>query len=45
MVVNNNKKIVMIGIDNTMAIETEDTIYIVNKNYMDNLRDYQEQIL
>ena len=45
MVVNNTKKIVMIGVDNTMAIETDDTIFIVNKEYMDNLRDYQEKIL
>ncbi|MDB1921700.1 mannose-1-phosphate guanylyltransferase [Clostridium tertium] len=45
MIVNNNKKMVMIGIDNTMAIETEDTIFIVNKEYMDNLRDYQDYIL
>ncbi|GAA0083789.1 mannose-1-phosphate guanylyltransferase [Clostridium sp. CTA-7] len=44
MVVNNTKKVIMIGVDNTMAIETEDAIYIVNKEYMDNLRDYQEQI-
>lgn len=45
MIVNNNKKIVMIGIDNTMAIETDDTIFIVNKEYMDNLRDYQDYIV
>lgn len=45
MIVNNNKKIVMIGINDTMTIETEDTIFIVNKEYMDNLRDYQEYIL
>lgn len=45
MIVNNNKKIVMIGIDNTMAIETEDTIFIVNKEYMDTLKDYQGYIV
>lgn len=44
MVINNTKKIIMIGIDNTMAIETEDAVYIVNKEYMDRLRDYQGQI-
>ncbi|MCX0371529.1 mannose-1-phosphate guanylyltransferase [Clostridium perfringens] len=40
--INNNKKIVMIGIEDTMTLETEDTIFIVNKNYMDKLRDYRE---
>lgn len=45
MVVNNRKKVVMIGIDNTMAIETEEAIFIVNKEYMDNLRNYQEEII
>jgi Mannose-1-phosphate guanylyltransferase len=39
--INNCKKIVMIGIDDVMTLETEDSIYIVNKDYMDNLRDYQ----
>lgn len=41
MVVNNKKNIVMLGVKEILTIETEDTIYIVNKNYMDNLRDYQ----
>lgn len=44
MVVSNEKNIVMLGVDDILAIETEDTIYIVNKNYMDSLRDYQEYI-
>lgn len=44
MVVKNEKKIVMLGVEDILAIETCDTIYIVNKNYMDNLRDYQEYI-
>lgn len=39
--INNCKKIVMIGIDDVMTLETEDSIYIVNKDYMDNLRDYK----
>ncbi|GAA0855797.1 mannose-1-phosphate guanylyltransferase [Clostridium nitritogenes] len=42
MAINNKKKIVMIGIEDTMAVETEDTIFIVNKDYMDNLREYKE---
>lgn len=39
--INNEKRLVMIGIDDVMTLETEDSIYIVNKEYMDNLRDYQ----
>lgn len=42
MAINNNKKIVMIGIEDTMTVETDDAIFIVNKGYMDNLRDYKE---
>lgn len=42
MAINNEKKIVMIGIEDTMTVETDDAIYIVNKDYMDNLRDYKE---
>lgn len=44
MIVNNQKKVVLIGIEDVMTLETEDTIYIVNKKYMDNLRDYQSYI-
>ncbi len=44
MVVNNQKKVVLIGIDDVMTLETEDSIFIVNKKYMDNLRDYQKYI-
>ena len=38
---NNGKRIVMIGIDDTMTLETDDSIYIVNKEYMDRLKEYQ----
>ena len=44
MIINNTKKVVMIGMDNTMAIETTDTIYIVNKDYMEELKNYQLQL-
>ena len=27
-----------------MTLETEDSIFIVNKKYMDNLRDYQKYV-
>ena len=40
--INSNKKIVMIGIEDIMTLETEDTIFIVNKEHMDNLNDYKE---
>lgn len=39
--INSFKRVVMIGIDDVMTLETEDSIYIVNKDYMENLRDYQ----
>lgn len=39
--INSGKRIVMIGIEEVMTLETEDSIYIINKEYMDNLRDYQ----
>lgn len=42
--INNAKKIVMIGIEDVMTLETEDSIYIVNKEYMDKLRDYKNII-
>ncbi|WP_195972833.1 mannose-1-phosphate guanylyltransferase [Clostridium thermobutyricum] len=42
MAINNtNKKVIMIGMEDTMTVETEEAIFIVNKNYMDNLRDYK----
>ena len=42
--INNEKRVVMIGIADIMTIETEDSIYIVNKDYMDNLREYKNRI-
>ena len=44
MAINGEKKIVMIGIKDIMTVETEDSIFIVNKEYMDNLREYQDII-
>lgn len=40
--INSSKKVVMIGIDDVMTLETDDSIYIVNKEYMENLREYQD---
>lgn len=42
--INNEKKLVMIGINDVLTIETDDSIYIVNKGYMDNLRKYKGNI-
>ncbi|HAT4092985.1 TPA: mannose-1-phosphate guanylyltransferase [Clostridium perfringens] len=42
MAINKEKRVVMIGIEDIMTVETEDTIFIVKKDYMDNLRDYKE---
>jgi mannose-1-phosphate guanylyltransferase len=39
--INSCKRVVMIGIDDVMTLETDDSIYIVNKDYMENLRDYK----
>lgn len=39
--INNKKKIVMIGIKDIMTVETDEAIFMVNKNYMDNLREYK----
>lgn len=44
MAINNVKKVVMIGINNIMAIETEESIFIVSKDYMDKLKDYKNII-
>lgn len=39
--INNRKRLVMIGIDDVMTLETDDSIYIINKEYMDKLKDYR----
>jgi len=42
--INSCKRVVLIGVDDVMTLETEDSIYIVNKGYMENLRDYKNII-
>lgn len=42
MAINKEKKVVMIGVQDIMTVETDDAIFIVKKDYMDNLRDYKE---
>lgn len=44
MAINNNKKIVMIGIEDTMAVETDDAIFIVNKEYMEEIKIFKDFI-
>lgn len=44
MTINNEKKVVMIGVEDIMTLETQDTIYIINKDYIDNLKDYKNII-
>lgn len=39
MVINNDKNIVMIGLEDIMSVETDSTIFILHKNYMDNLKE------
>lgn len=41
---NSEKRIVLIGIEDVMALETDDSIYIVSKDKMDDLRDYRDII-
>lgn len=41
MVINNEKKVVMIGVDDIITIENEDTIFVVNKKYMCDLKKYE----
>lgn len=44
MVINNTKKVVMIGVENILTIEKGDTIFVVNKNCMDNLKEYEKTV-
>lgn len=44
IVLNNNKKLVLIGIKNVMTMETDDSIYIVDKKYMDTLGEFKNII-
>lgn len=44
MIINSNKKVVMIGVENILTIELDNTIFVVNKNLMDDLKNYKEYI-
>ena len=41
MIINNMKKVVMIGIKDILAIELEDSIFIVNKDHINNIKEYK----
>lgn len=41
---NNKKEIVMIGMKDIMAVETDEQIFIVNKEYLDKLNTFKERI-
>lgn len=41
---NGDRRIVMIGIKDVMTLDTNDTIYIVNKKYMSSLKNYKDII-
>ena len=34
----------MIGVENILTIEKRDTIFVVNKNCMDNLKEYEKTV-
>ena len=44
LAINKEKEIIMIGVKDIMTVETDDKIFIVDKEYMDRLRDYQNII-
>lgn len=41
---NNRKRVIMIGIEDIVTLETKNEIYIINKNYMDKLSNYKNSI-
>ncbi|MDS0526657.1 mannose-1-phosphate guanylyltransferase [Clostridium sp. SHJSY1] len=42
VVINNKKKVVMIGIENIMVAENNESIFVVNKDYLNRLHSYQD---
>ena len=44
LVINRDKKLIMIGLEHIMALETEDSIFVINKDCIDSLREYKETI-
>lgn len=41
---NNEKRVIMIGLEDVLTIETEDSIYIINKDRLDKIKDYKNII-
>lgn len=44
-IITKDKKIIMIGVDNVLALETKDGIYIINKSHLNRLSEYKEKII
>ncbi|MGL5480062.1 MAG: mannose-1-phosphate guanylyltransferase [Clostridium sp.] len=42
--ISKHKNVVMLGVENILTIETEDTIFVVSKDKMDSLKEYKEFI-
>lgn len=42
--INNEKKVVMIGVKDIMTVETEESIFVVNKQCIDKLSKYKENL-
>lgn len=41
LAINRDKRLVMIGLEHIMALETEDSIFVVNKDCIDSLKEYK----
>lgn len=44
MAISNNKKVVIIGVKDIMAVDTDEGIFVVNKECMDKLKEYKNTI-
>ncbi|NAS19307.1 NTP transferase domain-containing protein [Clostridium butyricum] len=44
MAISNDKKVVMIGVKDIMAVDTDEGIFVVNKECMDKLKEYKNTI-
>nr|WP_304358179.1 mannose-1-phosphate guanylyltransferase [Clostridium paraputrificum] len=44
IVINNSKKIIMIGICSTVVIENDDKLFIVNRDELENLKEYKSLV-
>jgi len=44
-IISKDKRVVMIGVDNTLVLETKDCIYIINKSHLNRLPEYKGKII